>query len=88
MDSLNKNPQSAYLTMQAATKESLMPPVTLALREQCIHWAIFSTALFSIPKTKIVQKFKKTPKGIDKIRTRFIMKWWGKVGKKGKKSIT
>jgi hypothetical protein len=59
--------------------------VTLAFREQCIHWAIFSTTLFSIPKTKIVENSKKSPKGIDKIKIRFIIiKLWGKVGKKGK----
>jgi hypothetical protein len=37
---------------------------------------------------KIVQKFKKKPKGIDKIKIGFIIGVWGKVGKKGKKERT
>jgi hypothetical protein len=73
MDSPNKNPQNAYLIMQAATKESLVLPVALAFKEQCMHWAIFSTTLFSIPNAKFVRKFKKSPKGIDKIKIRFII---------------
>jgi hypothetical protein len=63
-------------------------PSDFGSREQCIHWAICSTTLSSTPKTKIVQKFKKPPKGIDKIKIGFIIGLWGKVGKKGKKSIT
>jgi len=38
-----------------------------------MHWAIFSTTLFSILKAKFVRKFKKSPKGIDKINIRFII---------------
>jgi len=30
---------------------------------------------------KFVRKFKKSPKGIDKIKIRFIIELWGKVGK-------
>jgi hypothetical protein len=56
--------------------------VTLALREQCIPWATFSTTLFSISKAKFVQKFKKAPKGIDKIRIGFIIRIVGKSGEK------
>ena len=58
----------------------------LALREQCIHWAIFSTTLFSIPK--LFENSKKSPKGIDKTKIRFIIEWWGIVGKKGKMERT
>jgi len=63
MDSPNKTLQSAYLTMQAATKESLVTPAILAFKEQCIRWAIFSTTLFSISQTKFVRKFEKIVKG-------------------------
>jgi hypothetical protein len=62
--------------------------VTLALRGQRIRWAIFSTTLLSIPKTQIAQKFKKTPKGIDKIKIGFIMKCGEIWGKRGERSIT
>jgi hypothetical protein len=55
--------------------------VTLALREQYIPQAIFSTTLSSISKTKIVQKFKKASKGIDKINIGFIMNCGEKWGK-------
>jgi hypothetical protein len=58
--------------------------VILAFREQCIHWAIFSTILLSIPRRKLFENSKKTPKGIDKIKIRFIIGLWGKVGKEGK----
>jgi hypothetical protein len=61
----------------------LCTSVTLALREQRIPWATFSTTLFSISKTKIVQNFKKAPKGIDKIRIGFIIRIVGKSGEKG-----
>jgi hypothetical protein len=56
--------------------------VTLAPREQCIPRATFSTTLFSISKTKFVQKFKKALKSIDKIRIRFIIRIVGKSGEK------
>jgi hypothetical protein len=55
----------------------------LALREQCIHRAIFSTTLFSIPK--LFENSKKSPRGIDKIKIRFIIECgelWGKRVKK------
>jgi hypothetical protein len=57
--------------------------VTLALKEQCIPWAIFGITLFSIPTTKIDENSKKSPKGIDKIRIGFIIDIVGKNGEKG-----
>jgi hypothetical protein len=62
--------------------------VTLPLREHCLHWAIHSTTLFPIPKTDFLKIQRKASKGIDKIRIRFIIELWGKVGKKGKKECT
>jgi hypothetical protein len=37
------------------------------------------------PKRNLLENSKKAPKGIDKMRIRFIMELWGKVGKKGKR---
>jgi hypothetical protein len=36
----------------------------------------------------LFENSKKAPKGIDKIRIRFIIELWGKVGKKGKEECT
>jgi hypothetical protein len=37
------------------------------------------------PRRNLFENSKKSPKGIDKIKIRFIIELWGKVGKKGKK---
>ena len=51
-----------------------------------MHWAISSTTLFLNPQDEnLFENSKKSPKGIDKIKIRFIIELWGKVGKEGKR---
>jgi hypothetical protein len=40
---------------------------------------------FQSPGRNLFENSKKAPKGIDKMRIRFIIELWGKVGKKGKR---
>jgi hypothetical protein len=88
MESLNKNLQNPYLTMWAASKESLdfgsdfgsprrtEPPICIS------HYRIFS------PQDGICSEIlEKSAKGIDKMNTGFIIRLWGNVGKEGDSPI-
>jgi len=85
MDSLNKNLRSAYLTTQAATKESLVLPSDFGSQGAVYHLGyIQHHSVSQSPRQNLFKNSKKAPKGIDKMRIRFIIELWGKVGKEGK----
>jgi len=74
MDSPNKNPQSAYLTMQAATKESLVLPSYLGAQGALYPLGyIEHNSVSQSPRRNLFVNSKKSLKGIDKIKIRFII---------------
>jgi len=76
MDSLNKNLQSAYLTMQAATKESLVLIQYLSDTSFIITRRLDESRFIGTKQSqrgKKIKNSKKNQKGIDKIRIRFII---------------